>query len=176
VLSLPLRVKVLTAVAVACVVALVVGVVSLAQLSGLEKRSAEVSAQGLVPTAQLAQVRRSFLQTRIDALADELMPGASDAGTEHQAYLADVQAMDAAIAAYEGGSELTDAQASGLATLKESWAGYQTHRNAALQFVRAGEFAQYMDYRTTNTKPVAAALNDALTALEESTAAQAQDT
>ena len=33
-----------------------------------------------------------------------------------------------------------------------------------------------MEYRTTNTKPVAGALNDALTSLEGSTAAQAKDT
>jgi methyl-accepting chemotaxis protein len=175
-LSLPLRVKVLTAVAVALVVALVVGVVSLVQLGALERRSAEVSAQGLQPTSQLAQVRRSFLQTRIDALADELMPGASDQGTEHEAYLADVAAMDAAIAAYEDGSDRTTAQAANLEKLKDSWTGYQTHRNAALQFVRAGRFEQYMAYRTENTKPVAAALNDALTALEQSTAEQAKDT
>jgi methyl-accepting chemotaxis protein len=174
--SLSLRVKVLSAVATACVVALVIGVVGLVQLSALEQRSAHVSAQGLEPTGDLAQVRRSFLQTRIDALADELMPGASDEGPEHQAYLADVDAMDAAIAHYEADNELTDAQAADLATLEESWAGYQTHRNTALQFVRAGRFAQYMKYRTENTKPVAAALNDALTSLEESTAAQADAT
>jgi methyl-accepting chemotaxis protein len=175
-LSLPLRVKVLTAVATACVVALVIGVVGLLQLSDLEQRSADVNAQALVPTTQLAQVRRAFLQTRIDALADELMPGANDDGPEHQAYLADVEAMDAALAAYEDGSRLTDAQAADLATLQESWSGYQTHRNTALQFVRAGQFDQYMEYRTNNTKPVAAALNDALTSLEESTAAQAAAT
>jgi len=175
-LSLPLRVKVLTAVATACLVALVVGVVGLAQLSDLEQRSADVNAQALVPTGHLAQVRRAFLQTRIDALADELMPGATDDGPEHQAYLADAEAMDAALAAYESGSRLTDTQAADLATLKESWEGYQTHRNTALEFVRAGQFARYMEYRTNNTKPVAVSLNDALTALEESTAAQADET
>src|SRR4051812_49956762 len=75
-LSLPLRVKVLTAVSVACVVALVVGIVSLAQLGQLERRSAEVHTQALIPSSQLAEVRRAFLQTRIDALADELLPKA----------------------------------------------------------------------------------------------------
>jgi methyl-accepting chemotaxis protein len=125
-LSLRLRVKVLTAVAVACVVALVVGIVSLVQLGNLEQRSADVNAQALVPTGQLAQVRRSFLQARIDALADELMPGASDDGAEHKAYLADVDAMEVAVAAYKQGSRLTEKQAADLASLEDSWSGYQT--------------------------------------------------
>jgi methyl-accepting chemotaxis protein len=73
-LSLPLRVKVLTAVALACLVALLVGVLGLVQLGALQQRSQEIKTQALVPSNQIAEVRRAFLQTRIDALADEMLP------------------------------------------------------------------------------------------------------
>lgn len=66
VLGLPLRVKVLTAVAIACSVALVVGIVSLVQLGQLAQRTRDVNAQALVPASQLAEIRRDFLQTRVD--------------------------------------------------------------------------------------------------------------
>jgi len=97
-LALPLRVKVLTAVAVACVVALTVGLLALRQLAGVAERAEEVHAEALVPSMQLAEVRRAFLQTRVDALADELLPkGPQD--VEHQAYLADVTATSSRCAA-----------------------------------------------------------------------------
>ena len=43
-----------------------------------------------MPSNQIAEVRRAFLQTRIDALADELLPKAGAEDTAHEAYLADV--------------------------------------------------------------------------------------
>jgi methyl-accepting chemotaxis protein len=98
-LALPLRAKVLTAVAVACAVALAVGLLALRQVADVAERAREVHVEALVPSMHLAEVRRAYLQTRVDALADELLPkGPQD--VEHQAYLADIEKMDAAIAAY----------------------------------------------------------------------------
>src|SRR3954462_8851123 len=124
-LSLPLRVKVLTAVGLACVVAVLVGIVGLVQLGELQQRSREIQSDALVPSNQIAEVRRSFLQTRIDALADEMLPKTGAEDTAHQAYLADIDAMDAAIKAYAA-SGLTDAQQKDLAELSDSWKQYET--------------------------------------------------
>ena len=176
ILSVPIRAKVLAAVAVACVVALLVGVLGLVQLSNLQQRTADVQAQGLVPTGQLAAVRRAFLQTRIDAVADELVPGASDQGPEHTAFLADVDTMNAAITTYANGSRLTDAQRADVAALKDAWGKYQTARANSLVLIRRGLAAQYIAYRNANSKPAAAALNEALTKLEKSAADQAAAT
>ena len=89
-LSLSLRLKVLSAVALACAVALLIGVLSLTRLAALEQRSRDIDRQALVPSMQLAEIRRAFLQTRVDALADELLPKTGAQDTTHQAYLADV--------------------------------------------------------------------------------------
>src|SRR3954447_15112911 len=90
-LSLPLRVKVLTPVGLACVVALLVGIVGLVQLGELQQRSRQIQSDALVPSTQIAEVRRAFLQTRIDALADELLPKTGAEDTAHKAYLADIE-------------------------------------------------------------------------------------
>jgi methyl-accepting chemotaxis protein len=78
----------------ACHAPLVVGLVSLAQLSNLGQRTQEVQAGALVPSSQLATVRRAFLQTRVDALADELLPKSCAEDVEHQAYVKDVDATE----------------------------------------------------------------------------------
>src|SRR4051812_35764567 len=166
-LSLPVRVKVLTAVATACVVALVVGLVALAQLSNLEQRTQEVQAEALVPASQLAAVRRAFLQTRIDALADELLPKASAEDVEHQAYLADVDAMYAAVDVYAQGSTLTADQQADVQALSTAWEQYETLVGGQLlTLAHSGDMAAYLQLRTAEVKPVSTALNDALTRLE----------
>jgi methyl-accepting chemotaxis protein len=161
---------------VACVVALVIGVVSLVQLSHLQQRTTDVQVQGLVPTTQMASIRRAFLQTRIDALADELIPGTSDNGPEHKAFLADVDTMNAAVATFANGSYVTAAQAADVAALRAAWGTYQAGRAHALGFIRLGQVAQYMKTRNLESKPAAAALNAALSKLEVSAAAQATAT
>ncbi|WP_232806763.1 methyl-accepting chemotaxis protein [Geodermatophilus chilensis] len=175
-LALPLRVKVLTAVAVACVVALTIGLVALRELAALERRSAEIHSEALVPSMHLAEIRRAYLQTRVDALADELLPkGPED--VEHQAYLADVEAMDAAIAAYAADAGQTEAQRADVEVLTESWTAYEEIVGGQLlAFARAGQMDAYLQLRNTEVKPIAVALNEALTRLEESEAASAAAT
>ena len=54
-LSLPLRVKVLTAVGIACLVALLIGVLGLVQLGNLQQRSEDIKTNALVPSNQIAE-------------------------------------------------------------------------------------------------------------------------
>jgi methyl-accepting chemotaxis protein len=176
-LSLPVRVKVLTAVAIACVVALVVGLVALAQLSNLEQHTQEVQAEALVPSSQLAAVRRAFLQTRVDALADEMLPKSSAEDVEHQTYLKDVETTYAAIETYRTGSSLAAEQERRIAELTAAWKKYETIVGGEyLQLARAGQMAQFMDVRTNQVKPASTAFNDTLTQLEEAAAAEAAST
>jgi methyl-accepting chemotaxis protein len=174
-LSLSLRVKVLTSVGLACLVALLIGILSLVQLADLEQRSHDVNAEALVPTGQLAEIRRAFLQTRIDALADELIPSAD--GKEHEAYLADVDAVDVAVATFAQNDNLTAEERANVDTLTTSWQGYENLVGGQLlDLARAGRMADYMALRGDQVKPFSAALNEALTALEDSAAARADST
>jgi methyl-accepting chemotaxis protein len=183
-LSLPLRVKVLTAVGIACLVALLIGVLGLMQLGNLQQRSEDIKTNALVPSNQIAEVRRAFLQTRIDALADELVPSKDAQATAHELYLADIKAMNAAIDAYAA-SGLTAAQEKDVAALTDGWKKYESlvssdqYRLAVSQ----GRFADYLDMRANTIAPVAKGLNAALDALltseekaAEETVAAAKDT
>jgi methyl-accepting chemotaxis protein len=175
-LSLPLRVKILTSVAVACVVALLIGVLGLVQLGALEQRSSDIKTDALVPSTQIAEVRRAFLQTRIDSLADELLPKSGADDPAHKAFLADVNAMDAAIGAYAT-SGLTATQQEDVTALADAWHQYVTlvggpYREAAL----SGDMVTFMKMRAETVSPVSKSLNEALDRLLASEAASAEQT
>jgi methyl-accepting chemotaxis protein len=175
-LSLPLRVKVLTSVALACVVALLIGVLGLVQLGALQQRSQDINTDGLAPSNQIAEVRRAFLQTRVDALADELLPKSGPEDTAHLAYLADIEAMNAAVAAYSQ-SGLTAAQQKDVQQLTDSWTQYEELVSGPLLVAaHSGRMTDYMTMRTGTVAPVSKTLNEALDRLLASEADAAQQT
>jgi methyl-accepting chemotaxis protein len=178
-LSLPLRVKVLTAVGLACVVALAIGLIGLGQLGALEQRARDIRTDALVPSTQIAEVRRAFLQTRVDALADELMPSADARAKSHDLYLADIESMNAAIEAYSAGG-LTAAQQQDVAALGDAWKKYESlvsgdaYRLAVSQG-RADAFLQMRnDTVSPASKAVSAALDELMTSEADSAEASVQ--
>ena len=173
-LRLPLRAKLLTTVGTAALVALIVGLVGLAGLSALERRAEDIRTDALVPSNQIAEVRRAFLQTRIDALADELLPKTGPTDVAHEAYLADIEAMEAAVGAYAA-SGLTAAQEEDLAILADAWQQYEELVSGPLlAAAREGRMTDYMTMRSGTVGPVAKTLNEALDRLlaAEATAAE----
>jgi len=175
-LALPLRAKVLTSVAVACLVALLIGILGLVQLGALQQRSQSINTDGLVPSNQIAEVRRAFLQTRIDALADELLPKSGGTDTAHEAYLADIDAMNTAVKAYST-SGLTAAQEKNVAKLTDSWQQYEKLVSGdLLQAAHSGRMDLFMTMRTGTVAPVSKSLNEALDALLTSEATAAGQT
>src|SRR4051794_34441420 len=175
-LGLPLLVKIIATVAVGCAVAVLVGVISLGQLSALGQRTHEIKADALVPSSQIAEVRRAFLQTRIDALADELLPKSGATDTAHEAYLADVAAMQEAVQVYAAG-EHTAAEQAQIAALTQAWDQYESLVSGdLLQAAHSGRMADYMALRTGTVAPVSKALGAALDELLASEAAAAEAT
>jgi methyl-accepting chemotaxis protein len=175
-LSLPLRLKVLTSVGLACLVALLIGILALVQLGALQQRSQDIDTDGLAPSNQIAEVRRAFLQTRIDALADELLPKSGTEDVAHNAYLADLDAMNAAVEAYAG-SGLTDAQKKDVDQLTTAWQQYETLVSGdLLQAAHSGDMATFMKLRTETVSPVSKSLNEALDRLLAAEEAAAKQT
>jgi methyl-accepting chemotaxis protein len=162
-------------VGVACVVALVIGVVGLAQLGALQQRSQDINTRALAPTDEMAQIRRTFLQTRIDSLADELI--ADPSGAEHTAFLGDVDKVNAAFADLRDDTALTGAERRPLDQADRAWRSYaEVVGGRLLQLARAGDMQAFMTLRTQQVKPVSATLNAALDALEKSLVARADAT
>lgn len=173
--SLPLRTKLLATVAVAGTVGLTVGLVGVDQLGTLAQRSHEINAHALVPVSELAEIRRNFLQTRLDGLADEVVP--SQGGAEHTAYLADVDKVNAAVATFAADPALSAEDRTNLDTMTTAWKTYSdVVGHSLLDLARAGRMADFTALRNGTVKPVSITLNNALTALEKSAQQRADAT
>src|SRR5664280_2207482 len=69
----PVAVKVLSAVTVACLGMLVIAFTATFHLGQLRDSARAMNVQAVVPLNRMDEVRRAYLQTRVDALADELL-------------------------------------------------------------------------------------------------------
>src|ERR1019366_2301938 len=129
-----------------------------------------INNEGLRPVQQLALVRQAVLQTRIDALADEMLGD----GVEHQAYQGDLVAVDAAMAAYTSSNDTTGAKGVQVKNFTTAWASYHlVVSGQLLTLARAKDWVAYTQLRDSQVKPAADAFNKALTALETDQAASA---
>jgi methyl-accepting chemotaxis protein len=95
-------------------------------------------------------------------------------GPEHEAFLADIEAVDAALADFTDHATLSSAEKADVDTFRTSWQQYtEIVKGPLLELARAQRWDAYTALRTNKIKPVATALNDALTALETSAEARA---
>ena len=149
---LPVRIRILAGVVVACLGMALVAAIGLTQMAHLRTGEQVLNTQAVAPSVRLDELRRAYLQTRIDALADEWI--ADTNGVEHAAFLADITAMDAAIAA-AASSDRT--QAAVVNDMDAAWKGYQqvVAGDAFLQLARSGNKAAYIAARNEKVKPVA---------------------
>ena len=162
-----LRAKILAIVLVSIVVAVTIGVVAIVLFGRLGSRVEAVNERGLKPVAQLAEVRRWVLQTRIDALADETIDASS-----HTAYLSDVDKVNAAMATFASGNNY---DATLVTAFQTAWQQYTTIVGGdLLALARKGDWTAFSQMRNTKIKPLAVQYNDALTKLEQTEAASAQ--
>ncbi len=172
----PVAVKVLSAVLVACVGMLVIACTATVYLGQVRDSAAAMNTRGVLPMQSLDQVRRAYLQTRVDALADEWI-GQSDTGPEHAAYSKDLIAMDAA-AADLARRALSGDQRRHLEDLTQAWDSYKTVVSGPLLArARAADRPGYIALRDRQVKPAAVRIQNDLNALasslEDQTKAQA---
>ena len=164
------RTKVMAASLAAIFVAVTVGVTAIVQFNQLGTRTQAINTGALVPLAKLGEVRRAVLQSRIDAVADDLLNN----GTEHQLYLTDLATVDKAIADYAASNDDPAGVRTPLAMFTTAWAQYkELVSGELLTLARSREWAGYVALRDGKVNPAAAAYNDALSSLERKEAADA---
>jgi methyl-accepting chemotaxis protein len=170
-----IRVKILSAVLVGVLSAGLAGAFAFQSLAALNHGIQEIRTDAMLPREQLAELRRAILQTRIDALADELL-AKSDADAEHVAYLKDLQDVDAATKTYLSGP-LSDKERAAIGTFQSSWAEYQrVVGGRLLQLARAGKRAEYLKLRNDVVKPITKQAYAALTTVDGLASARATAT
>jgi methyl-accepting chemotaxis protein len=170
-----IRTKILTAVLLGVLSAVFVGGMAVHSLGSLNAGTQQVRTDAMVPREQLAELRRAFLQTRLDALADEMI-ATSDADAEHQAYLKDLQDVDAATRAYSAGDLGGDERAA-LEKFSSAWGEYQrVVGGQLLQLARAGKKAEFTKLRNDVVKPTTKEAYGALTTVDGLASARAKAT
>jgi methyl-accepting chemotaxis protein len=167
----PLVVKILAIAALMAVGMVAIVLVADSHLGQLRDGAARLKTQAVTPMRALDEVRRSYLQTRVDALADEWV-GSGDLGTEHKSYLVDIQSMDDALAALRR-ERLTNDQVASVTALTESWNSYKSLVSGPLlALARKGDRAGYITLRNAEVKAPAKAIQQNLDALVASVAQQ----
>jgi len=158
-----LRTKVLAVSMIGIVLAGTVGQLAIVEMGKIADEAAGIETEGLKPIGNANAVREAFLQTRIDALADELQ--ATD-GPAHDAYLADIDAVDAALATFEKDLDPEDMQM--MADFRTAWDTYtELVGGEVLTLARERKFEQLDALRQKEVTPLAVSLNQTLTDLED---------
>ncbi|HYF73656.1 MAG TPA: methyl-accepting chemotaxis protein, partial [Nocardioides sp.] len=166
-----LRTKVLAVSLIGVVLAGTIGQLAIVEMGRIADEAAAIETEGLEPVGHVNAVRQAFLQTRVDALADEMQT--SD-GPAHDAYLADIAALDAALATFEEEVALDAADRAMVAEFKTTWAAYtELAGGEILELARARKWDQLAALRQAEVAPLATALNTTLTDLETMIAGEA---
>jgi methyl-accepting chemotaxis protein len=160
----PILVKLVASVLVALLGAVVVGAVGIHHAQALRADAVAIHDQGLVPTEETANLRRGFLQTRLDGLADETLAD-SDSDPEHQAYLADVKKVDATVATLRD-VLTTPEELRYLDEFDRNWKDYHNVVGGELlALARQKKTAEFLALRTGTVKPVSARIQASLDGL-----------
>ncbi|NLT56037.1 MAG: methyl-accepting chemotaxis protein [Actinomycetales bacterium] len=171
----PVTIKILGGVAVAVLGMLVIAGTALTYLGQLRDRGQAINDVSLANVVALEEIRRQYLQVRVDALGDGLL-GTSDDGPEHAAFLKDVDALDAAVEAM-GERSLTEEQREHLGDLADAWAAYQkVVGGALLEVARTGDEKAYIALRDKEVKPIAVDIQLHLDELVEAVQTQTSTT
>jgi methyl-accepting chemotaxis protein len=114
----------------------------------------QIQTEAIAPMLDINEIRRAYLQARIDSLADQTL--AKDTGSpEHQAWLKDIATMNAALEAY-GKNDLTAEERTTLNALTTGWDSFQNIVSTQLiPLGWAGKQSEWMPIRNEKVKPIA---------------------
>ena len=158
-----LRTKVLAVSLIGIVLAGTIGQLAIIEMGKIADEAAAIETEGLKPVGNANAVREAFLQTRVDSLNDQMQT--SD-GPAHDAYLADIDAVDAALATFEKDLDPEDMKM--MADFRANWDAYtELAGGQLLTLARERKFDQLDALRQEKVAPLATALGQTLTDLED---------
>jgi methyl-accepting chemotaxis protein len=160
----PVAVKIASAVLVALLGGILVAGVGISRTQTLRGDAEAIRDQGLESVSGVANLRRGFLQTRLDSLADETL-ATSDDSPEHRSYLASVAEVNGIIAGLRAGLH-GQGQLAHLNEFDQHWnefTGVVGTRYLAL--ARQKRMTEFLEMRDTTIKPISKAAGASLDAL-----------
>ncbi|MDI6908802.1 methyl-accepting chemotaxis protein [Nocardioides sp.] len=157
-----LRTKVLAVSLIGIVLAGTIGQLAIIEMGNIADEAAAIETEGMKPVGHVNTVREAFLQTRIDATEDELQ--VTD-GPAHDAYLADIDAVDAALATFDKDLDPEDLQM--MADFRANWAAYtELAGGEVLDLARQGKMTELTALRAQEVVPLVDAMGQTLDDLE----------
>jgi methyl-accepting chemotaxis protein len=170
--DLGVRVKILTAIGVAALVALVVGLVTLVALNKAADAAQSIYDNNVVNVAQVGQIRAAITQTRLDVATSAIAPDDATSEKYDKAHDDDVKTVDDALFNYRDGTFAGDPAV--LTALEQQWQEYQ--RVVEERQVQAAADNDYDVWTTVNEReidPIVARMMAAVDTLTEQEAADA---
>jgi methyl-accepting chemotaxis protein len=159
--DLPIASKIVSGVLVACIGMAAIATLAVLRLGDLREGQARLTDAALEPALMFDEIRRSYLQARIDTLADAWI--ATSDGAERTAYESEADALNASLDELAA-IATTETMRAGVAELKQAWDGYDRIVRAGelIALGRAGDHAGYQAMRDEQVKPLATRIQTAL--------------
>ncbi|HEX8344805.1 MAG TPA: methyl-accepting chemotaxis protein [Actinoplanes sp.] len=170
--DLSVNFKILTAVSVAVLVALAVGIVTLSALSDASASAQRIYRSNVASVAAVGQIRAEAAQTRVDVANHAISRDAAGMAKYRQAVTADLEAFGRAVAAYRNSNPAGDPAV--IADLESTWAAYR--RIVEEKQLPAGErndLEAWQRNRDTDVTPTITKLNQVIQALNAAESADA---
>ncbi|MEU8238125.1 methyl-accepting chemotaxis protein [Actinoplanes missouriensis] len=169
--DLSVRVKILTAIGVATLVALVVGLVTLLALNKAADAAQAIYDNNVVNVTQVGQIRAAIVQTRLDVATSAIAPDDATSEKYNDATADDIAAVDDAIASYRDGTYAGDPAV--LTTLDELWKEFQQVVDERQSAAAADN--DYATWTSVNEDEIAPVVAKMMAAVDSLTAAEAAD-
>jgi methyl-accepting chemotaxis protein len=150
--DLRVNTKILTAVAVAGIVALAVGVTGLVALGRASGSAQRIYGANLVSVSALGDVRAAILQVRLDGSSQFIAQGAAAKTTAEQQFTTDLARVDTALAAYTDSATAADTAV--IQEITTLWAQYaDIHLKKQFPASERGDTASWLATRKAEVTP-----------------------
>jgi methyl-accepting chemotaxis protein len=167
----PVAVKIASAVLVAVLAGVLIAVVGIQRTQGMRADAVAIRDKGLASVNEVANLRRNFLQTRLDSLADETL-AKSDDSPEHKSYLATVEKVNGIVTDLRG--TLAPEEIPHLEKFAENYKAFvDVVGGPYLALARQGKMPEFLAMRNDRVKPLSTAVQGGLDDLVKSVQAAA---
>ncbi|GIF14372.1 methyl-accepting chemotaxis protein [Actinoplanes teichomyceticus] len=164
--------KIMFAIGVASVVALLIGVLGLTALSGASASAQHIYASNLTSVAALGRVQNAITQSRLDLVSHAVYRDGTNKAAYEKNFTADLAEADAALREYQ-----TTGPAGAPATVRSltaAWGEYvDVARTRMIPLSRANRLAEWQQVRGARVTPLMETVRDSLTELNQAERAAA---
>ena len=171
--DLKVNVKILTAVSIAVLVAIIVGIVGLRSLSSASAAAQQISSSNVASIRAVGDINAAMTRARMDVANQAISTDNPTMDKYEQAFTVDLQDADTGFAAYAASRPAGDPAV--LADLQSNWQAYtQIAKTKQLPAGRANNFKSWQNTRATEVAPLFAKVNQGLATLAAQENADAQ--